>query len=269
MRKKNWMIAIVLTIIVSNSNLYAQVKPVKKNQVSIKNANPLLNLKKVTTENLDPEKKIMLDPARTPIYSENHVLIDKQGLMTMMISGDYVPEPYIDSNKNIKAFLLRKATEQEKMNMKQMVNRSEQTNDLIGKKAFPFTVTDIFGNNYSLQELKGKVLVINFWFAECKPCVMEMPELNALVDKYKNNNDAIFLGFTTNDKSKINQFLKTKTFKYNIIPDSKQIAELYNVNSYPTHIIIDKNSTIMHYTTGLAPNTIKELDEKIEEILTK
>ena len=48
-----------------------------------------------------------------------------------------------------------------------------------------FAAVDMNGNSYSLGILKGKVVVINFWFVECKPCVIEMPELNEIVEKYK------------------------------------------------------------------------------------
>ena len=127
-------------------------------------------------------------------------------------------------------------------------------------------MTDISGKKYSLDKLKGKVIVINFWFVECKPCVMEIPELNDLVDKY-NGKEVVFLGFATNDKSKIENFLKTKTFKYNIIADSKEVAGLYKVNSYPTHLVIDTNSIISNYMIGLGPTTVKDLDKTIESLL--
>jgi hypothetical protein len=86
--------------------------------------------------------------------------------MKIMMSGDYIPEPYIDSKKVVKAFVLRKATELEKEQMKQMQgnmqNPGQNNNELIGKEAFPFSVTDISGTKYSLEKLKGKIIVINF-----------------------------------------------------------------------------------------------------------
>ena len=151
--------------------------------------------------------------------------------------------------------------------MKKMIdgnkNQRPEKSELIGKDAFPFSVTDISGNNYTLEKLKGKVIVINFWFVECKPCVMEMPDLNKLVDKYKGK-DVVFLGFANNDKSKIESFLKTKTFKYNIIANSKEIADLYKTTLFPTHIIIDSNSIISHTINGLYPSSVVDLDKQIE-----
>ena len=134
--------------------------------------------------------------------------------------------------------------------------------DLLGKPALPFSVTDINGNNYSLESLKGKVIVINFWFVECKPCVMEMPELNKLVEKF-NNKDVVFLGFAMNEKDKIEQFLKKTKYKYNIIPGAKDVIGTYGVTSFPMHIVIDKNSIITFAVNGLGPTTIEDLEKEI------
>ena len=135
-------------------------------------------------------------------------------------------------------------------------------NDLVGKQALPFSVTDINGNNYSLESLKGKVIVINFWFVECKPCVMEMTELNKLVEKYKHK-EVVFLGFAINEKEKIEQFLKKTNFNYNVVADAKGLVGSYGITSFPTHIVIDKNSNISFEVSGLGPTTIDDLDKII------
>ncbi|MFM7644848.1 MAG: TlpA family protein disulfide reductase [Sphingomonadales bacterium] len=243
----------------------AQVKKESKDTLLIK---PKIfnGLKKAEPGDIDPGQPMMLNPSETPMYKEDYSLVEQSEFMTIMMSNNYIPEPYIDSNKVVKVFVLRKATEFEKKQMNEMQNKMANPSPLVGKKAFDFNVTDIFGNKYSLKELKGKVIVMNFWFVECKPCIMEMPELNKLVEKYRNK-DVVFLGFATNDKQKIESFLKNKTFNYNIIAESKKIADLYEVNSFPTHIVIDKNSTIAYYVIGLGPTTIEDLDRIIKSLI--
>jgi len=268
MKKRISMIAFAITVILSNAD--AQVTNVPQDTLVKNNINTLKDLKKAEPGDIDPGTPMMLDPSTTPMYNENFVLIKEGEFMKIMMSGDFIPEPYIDSNKAVKAIVLRKATELEKEKMKEMQgsmqNPGQNKSELIGKEAFPFSVTDISGNKYSLEKLKGKVIVINFWFVECKPCVMEIPELNDLVEKYKGK-EVVFLGFATNDKSKIESFLKTKTYKYNIIAESKGVAGLFKVNSYPTHLIIDTNSIISYYITGLGPTTVKDLDKQIESLM--
>ena len=81
--------------------------------------------------------------------------------------------------------------------------QSKVENSLIGMNAPVFSVKDIQGNKKSLNSLKGKIIILNFWFIECKPCVREMPELNNLVKKYKNDN-VEFIGFSGNGSMQIN-----------------------------------------------------------------
>ena len=259
------MLAIITFINIAN----AQVKNELKDSLAVKHE-ILNNLKKAEPGDIDSSKPMKLDPSTTPMYYENFVLIKKDDLMKILMSGDYRPVPYIDSKKVVKALVFRKATELEKEQMKQMKgniqNPGQNNNELIGKEAFPFSVTDISGNQYSLEKLKGKLIVLNFWFVECEPCVKEIPDLNDLVEKYKGK-EVVFLGFATNDKSKIESFLKKRTYKYKIIADSNEVAGLYKVNAYPTHLIIDTNSIISYYISGLGPTTIDDLDKTIGSLL--
>ena len=66
---------------------------------------------------------------------------------------------------------------------------------------FPgFNVLDLQGNRLTTAELKGKVLVLNFWFIGCSPCEMERPSLNDLKKLYAENKDVVFIAFAKNDK---------------------------------------------------------------------
>lgn len=114
---------------------------------------------------------------------------------------------------------------------------------LEGTKVEPFIVKDIHGKTYNSNDLKGKVIVMNFWFINCPPCVKEIPELNKLVDNYE---EVVFLAFALDDKEKLKPFLSKTNFKYNVIPDSEEFAKKHHIILYPTHIIIDKKGIIKH-----------------------
>ena len=268
MTTKIWFITLILALF--SGNVTAQKNSSHKKSAKEKQLNPLEGLKKAGPDDIDPNTPMMLNPMTTPMYFENLTLLKESDFMEAMMSGDYMPEPYVDSDKVVRAFVLRKASEEEKKFIMEaqanMPDKMQNENEMLGKEALPFSVTDILGNTYSLENLKGKVIVINFWFVECKPCVMEMPELNKLVDKFKGE-DVVFLGFATNDKSKIESFLKSKTFNYNIIAGSGEIANSYTVKAFPTHLIIDKNSIVTYSTVGLGPNTLKELESTIEALI--
>lgn len=216
-------------------------------------------------------KEIMLDGESIPVYNVEGKRIRGQEMMLALSSGKYMPAFYLNDKKDIKVIQLNVATAEEKKMMQQMIAGADdigKKSDLIGKEAIAFSATDIHGKKYTLESLKGKIVVLNFWFVECKPCVMEIPELNELVKKYGSKN-VVFLGLATNKKEKINSFLKTHKFNYNLIPSTRKIAGKYNVSGYPTHIIIDQNSKIAFSTTGYGPHTVDAIEKTIEELLHK
>ena len=135
------------------------------------------------------------------------------------------------------------------------------------ESAASFNVRDLEGKQYSLEDLNGKIVVLNFWFVQCKPCVMEMPELNELVQKYQNE-DVVFLAFALNGKAEVERFLKKKDFSYQIVPDAQAMAEQYFVGGYPTHIIIDQTGQIVYRQMGFGPTTVGDLNRKVEMLLT-
>lgn len=138
---------------------------------------------------------------------------------------------------------------------------------LVAQESAPsFTVSDLEGNRYALEELNDKVVVLNFWFIQCRPCVMEMPELNELVAKYADE-DVVFLAFATNEPAALEAFLQKKDFDYHIIPSSQDVAEAYAVEGYPTHVVINPAGEVAYRTMGLSPHTVGDLEKEIKKLL--
>lgn len=225
----------------------------------------LKGLVKVANEELGT-MKIQMDGETFPIYNMDDERVRGMEMMEALMSGDHVPEFYMDDNKEIKAAVLRKSTDEEKKMIKEMSSRQMVKSDLVGQEAKGFTTKNLKGDAVDLEAYKGKVVVLNFWFVECKPCVMEMPELNAIVEHYKDD-EVVFIGFAINKKSQIESFLKKNAFHYQIIPESTEIIQNYGVTSFPTHIIIGKDSKIAFSTSGLGPNTISDIENTIEALI--
>lgn len=204
------------------------------------------------------------DMLAIPTYSMEGELIDKDSIVDILLDGDFTTEPYVDENQQIKAFVFRETTPAEKKQMQEFAKMMNGNSETIGTTAGAFSVTDLEGNQWSLEDLRGEIVVINFWFIACKPCVQEIPELNELVEKYEER--VKFLAFAADKKDALEVFLTKTPFEYHIIPESRQVAETYQVMGYPTHIVVDKNSTITYATTGLGSNTISELIAEIENL---
>ncbi len=145
------------------------------------------------------------------------------------------------------------------------VGQSETEDDLqsnlLGKKAPPFEVTDINGNKVSLSDLAKQkmVVVLNFWFTQCAPCNMEIPELNKLVAEFKNKS-VVFVALATNDKETLTEFFKTNKFDYKQVADCIQLSNRYGVFGFPTNIVLDKESKVVLCESGYnteVPNKIR------------
>lgn len=134
---------------------------------------------------------------------------------------------------------------------------------MIGKPAPDFTLRDINGNSLTLSSLKGKIVVVNFWFTSCPPCVQEMPQLNGLVGKFKEKN-VVFLALTFNDKKTVEAFLKEHTFSYSILPLSGQVDKRYQISSWPTSFVIGRDGMVKA-AIKTSENVFAELSGFIEQ----
>ncbi len=213
-------------------------------------------------EMMDNQVQISAD---VPLYDVKGNAIEPSQINDLMASGNFIPMIYGDKNFKAKAVVFRKATEKEKQEMLQAMQMGNPNEDFVaGQMAKDFEAYDIDGNKVSLKSLKGKIVVLNFWFTQCKPCVIEMPKLNKLTEKY--NKDVVFLSITFDKKESVKKLLETHTFNYTHITDNEKIIADYNVVGFPTHIIVDKNGEIILRKVG---DFIKEMDIKIDLLLRK
>ena len=128
-----------------------------------------------------------------------------------------------------------------------------------------FVKNDLNEKLVNLSEFEGSVVVINFWFTGCKPCVMEIPELNKVVNIYKNKN-VKFVAITFDANDVVAKFLKKHPFEYQIIPAAHDIIQSYGVSVFPTHVIIGKDGNIARSIIG-GMNIMEELSNTIDELL--
>jgi thiol-disulfide isomerase/thioredoxin len=129
------------------------------------------------------------------------------------------------------------------------------------------SLVDMNGRVYDEESLKNKVVVINYWFINCVPCREEMPLLNSLVAKYKNNPDVVFLGIAPDSKERLRTALNSFRFDYHIIPDSGPFLDSLHLDGYPSHEVIDKNGKIVFSCTESGDRTLSWLIRVIEQCL--
>jgi len=120
----------------------------------------------------------------------------------------------------------------------------------IDKECPAFTFKDgnqIINNN----DLKGKVVFINFWFEGCHPCIAEVEALNELYEKLRDNKDFLFVSISTDDKKIIARVKEKYAIKYPVISSTHTDCQQLNFNcGFPTSIIVDKNGMIKFFHNG-------------------
>jgi thiol-disulfide isomerase/thioredoxin len=142
--------------------------------------------------------------------------------------------------------------------------KKNSSNTQDGKIAPDFTLTSIDDKEYSLSQLKGKVVVIDFFGTWCYWCVKGLPEMKKYYSKY-NNKNVEFIGIACRDKKEsVIDLQKKENIKWVILmngEDSKDIALMYGVQGFPTKIIIDKDGNIVQRFLGEGKDFYDKLDE--------
>ena len=100
--------------------------------------------------------------------------------------------------------------------------------------------------NIRLTDLKGKVIVLDFWIRNCSNCIANIPYINNLNKKFKNENFALFGINPYDSPDKIEDFSKKYNVNYPVLINGEVIAKNYGVYAYPTLLIIDKNGKIIY-----------------------
>jgi len=130
--------------------------------------------------------------------------------------------------------------------------RSQQGQVNVGEPAPDFELISFKGEKYQLSDLKGNVVVINFWASWCESCKPEAKDLEDAYQSYLSRGDVIFLGIDYVDtEPEALAYLEEFGVTYPNGPDLKtSISQAYRIRGVPETFIIDKNGTIAFVKIG-------------------
>ena len=137
---------------------------------------------------------------------------------------------------------------------------------LVGKPAPDFTLLDMQGQQVSLEQFRGKVVILNFWATWCPPCREEMPSMERLYRDLKDQGLVMLaVNVEENGQQAVSQFLQRNPYSFSILLDTEaKVQNQYGVFRFPESFIIDRNGVVVEKIIGgrnwLSGPTFKLID---------
>ncbi|MFL6302301.1 MAG: TlpA disulfide reductase family protein [Candidatus Sulfotelmatobacter sp.] len=108
-----------------------------------------------------------------------------------------------------------------------------------------FTLSDLQGNPWHLRDLRGKVVLVNFWATWCPPCRKEMPDLQALYDKYKDQGFVV-VSISDEQAAKVQPFITERKITYPVLLDpARKVNDLFQVEGIPKSFVYDREGKLV------------------------
>lgn len=139
----------------------------------------------------------------------------------------------------------------------------------VGQAAPDWTLKDSSGKRVSLKDLRGKVVVMDFWASWCGPCRRAMPGMQKLYQRFKDKPVAVF-GVNCRERRAgfdPSAFMKKKGFTYPQLTNGNAVANAYGVRGIPAFFIIGKDGKLLHAGRGYSPQMEAQMGRIVEEAL--
>lgn len=134
-----------------------------------------------------------------------------------------------------------------------------------GEPAPDFTLETLSGKEVSLSDYKGKIVMINFWATWCKYCDKEMPDMQKLYNKNKDDDFVVLAINVGESKKTAEKYINEEGYNFPVLLDNEgEIANTYLVSGLPTSYYIDKEGNLIGGVPGMM--TYPQMNQVLEQI---
>jgi thiol-disulfide isomerase/thioredoxin len=152
---------------------------------------------------------------------------------------------------------------------KYQLEEAQRLADKVGQPAPDWDTVDLAGESRKLEEYRGKVMVLDFWYRGCGWCIRAMPQIKELVDDFAGQDVAV-LGMNTDSELEDALFVeKALQLNYPSVRIDNDLPEEYGVSGFPTLVIVDREGTIRDFHVGYSPTLREEVGESVRDLLSE
>ncbi len=125
-----------------------------------------------------------------------------------------------------------------------------------------FSLSDITGKSWTLRDLRGKVVIVNFWATWCPPCRKEMPDFESLYNRFKDEG-LVILGISDEDAAKVEPFIAEHKYTYPILLDpGRKVNEEFRTSGIPKTFVYGRDGKLV--AEAMDMRTLKQFLEMLK-----
>ena len=121
----------------------------------------------------------------------------------------------------------------------------------VGEAAQDFSLHDLKGRTFRLRNLRGKIVLLDFWASWCGPCRIDLPHIEALHDEYTRE-ELVVLGVNGESETAARSFMEQQGYSFpSLVDQGHEVSRQYQATSLPTIVIVDEEGNVAAYLVGL------------------
>jgi peroxiredoxin len=140
-----------------------------------------------------------------------------------------------------------------------------------GQRAPEFTLPSLKGSNVALSQLRGKVVLVDFWAQWCEPCKKELPQLDRLSKEYASKGVVVLAVNIDKQRDNAERMVKQLGLTLDVLLDpAGSVAGTYDLPKMPTSFAIDKKGIIRYVNEGFdGPKDVERFKHELDELVAK